>query len=159
MPKVEDARVYLVRSTERFDLILLDVYANESYVPPHLVTQEFFQTVKEHLAPGGVLVCNVNAPRNDSLLLTSFFKTLESVFPNVEALQREGTWNRELIASDGPLDWAGAASRMPASLQGVWQSALQMRTPADSRGGMLLTDDRAPVELLTDAQVFAERKE
>ena len=26
-------------------------------------------------------------------------------------------------------------------------------------GGMVLTDDRAPVELLTDAQVFAERKE
>jgi spermidine synthase len=153
--EVEDARVFLTRTTERYDFILLDVYANESYIPPHLVTREFFVLAKDRLATGGVLACNVNAPRRDSLLLTSFFKTLEAVFPVVESLQPAGSWNRELLASDGPIDWAGASRRVPPQLQNVFNDVLEARVAADSDGGMLLTDDRAPVELLIDAQTFA----
>src|SRR6185295_4529381 len=74
--EVDDARVFLERTDQRFDMILLDVYANQRYIPPHVVTKEFFELVRSRLSVGGFVVCNVNAPRPDSPLLLAFLKTL-----------------------------------------------------------------------------------
>ena len=101
---VEDARVFLTRSREQYDFILLDCYANQRYIPAHLVTQEFFTLVRAHLAPGGLLVANVNAPVPDSVLLHSFDRTLKSVFPEVERLDVPHRWNREILASTFTFD-------------------------------------------------------
>jgi spermidine synthase len=53
----EDARSYLNREGNRYDLILLDVFAGEN-VPWYLVTREALQAVQRHLAPGGRLLVN-----------------------------------------------------------------------------------------------------
>ena len=152
---VEDARAFLERSREQYDFILLDCYANQRYIPTHLVTQEFFTLVREHLAPGGFLVANVNAPVGDSVLLRSFDRTLKSVFTEVERLDVPHRWNREIVAAAGPLDWAGTMDRLPPVLKPYWTQMLNWRTAAEDETGLLLTDDRAPVELLVDAQTFA----
>jgi spermidine synthase len=156
--EIDDARVFLERTDERFDMILLDVYANQRYIPPHVVTQEFFALAKSRLTVGGFLAANVNTPKPDSPLLLAFFRTLGSVFPHVEALHMPHSWNKMLLASDGPLDWAGAQSRMSEELRQQYLPMLSWRHDADTTSGMLLTDDRAPTELLIDAQTFnAER--
>ena len=46
-----DGRVFLNRSKESYDLILLDAYRG-GYVPFHLLTREFYTLVKQRLAPG-----------------------------------------------------------------------------------------------------------
>ncbi len=55
-----DGRVYLNRHKDTYDLILLDAF-RELGVPFHMLTQEFYTLVKEHLAPGGAVASNVSA--------------------------------------------------------------------------------------------------
>ena len=152
---VEDARAFLARSAERYDLVLLDVYANQRYIPPHLVTREFFAEVKAHLAPGGALVANVNSPTTESKLLRSFVKTLRAEFTLVDAVHAPKHWNYELVCSSEPMDWDGAAARVPEALRPIVMFERDHRVLLDDTDGLLLTDDRAPVELLTDAAVYA----
>jgi len=80
----EDARTFLMNSSEKYDLIILDAFATD-YVPFHLLTQEYFQILKEHLEPDGVIVSNMigSLEGDTSDLPRSVYKTMESVFPTV----------------------------------------------------------------------------
>ena len=53
-----DARVFLNRHTEPYDLIMVDAYTG-SYIPFHLMTKEFYQLVRDRLAPHGVAAVNI----------------------------------------------------------------------------------------------------
>ena len=63
-----DGRVYLNRSKDLYDLILLDAFRDLG-IPFHLLTREFYGLVKEHLAPGGAMASNVAA--NTKLYLST----------------------------------------------------------------------------------------
>jgi spermidine synthase len=75
-----DGRVFLTRSNELYDLILLDAYRG-GYVPFHLLTREFYTLVKRRLAPGGAAAFNVH---DGSKLYASTVKTLGEVFAAVD---------------------------------------------------------------------------
>lgn len=152
--EVEDARTFLERTTEQFDLILVDAYANQLYIPPHLATQEFFTLAKARLADGGVLVANVNAPNDASQLLRSLGTTIESVFPVVERYRVPDSWNTVFLAGRSPLDWDAADNRQPDMLRDTFAGVREARQTVRLEPGLLLTDDRAPVELMTDAMLF-----
>ena len=53
-----DARPFLRRTDERYDLIIVDAY-HQPYVPFYLATREFFRLARERLAPGGIVALNV----------------------------------------------------------------------------------------------------
>jgi hypothetical protein len=74
---LEDAGVY--------DLIVLDAYS-KTYVPFHLMTDEFFQLMDEHLDENGVLIANVigGLVGDTSRLLWSQVLTVENSFPRVD---------------------------------------------------------------------------
>ena len=62
-----DARPFLRRTDERYDLIIVDAY-HQPYVPFYLATREFFRLARERLAPGGIVALNVaSVPGDDSL--------------------------------------------------------------------------------------------
>jgi len=81
-----DGRIFLRRSKEKWDLIVLDAYYADT-VPFFLTTREFFQMVRDHLNPGGVLANNVvsslTGPR--SAFFRSVYRTMRKVFPQVHA--------------------------------------------------------------------------
>jgi spermidine synthase len=52
-----DARVFLNRHTEPYDLIFVDAFTG-SYIPFHLMTREFYQLVRSRLSPHGVAAFN-----------------------------------------------------------------------------------------------------
>ncbi|MEZ6017477.1 MAG: fused MFS/spermidine synthase [Planctomycetota bacterium] len=54
-----DARVALALTQGEFDQVVLDAYANNMEIPPHLATREFFGAVARVLRPGGWLTANV----------------------------------------------------------------------------------------------------
>ena len=54
---VEDGRAHLERSRRAYDVVVLDAFASEG-APFHLFTREFFERVRDRLAPGGVLGIN-----------------------------------------------------------------------------------------------------
>ena len=80
----EDARIFLINSDKKYDLIVLDAYATD-YVPFHLLTQEYFQILKEHLTPNGVVISNLigSLEGDTSNLPGSVYKTMKDSFPTV----------------------------------------------------------------------------
>ena len=76
---VEDARRFLDRSEQRWDLIFADTYIGRS-VPFHLATSEFFALVKNRLTPGGVLAVNL-AGGLQYPFSAAIYRTLAESFP------------------------------------------------------------------------------
>jgi spermidine synthase len=80
-----DARPFIRMSTGTYDVILLDAFNSGHFIPPHLVTREFFTEVAARLHDDGVLVVNFIGDQkasNTMSLTGSFFRTFTSVFPN-----------------------------------------------------------------------------
>jgi len=148
----EDGRKFLTNSKDRYDMILVDAYRGP-FVPFHLLTKEFYQTVKDHLADGGVVAQNVEP---STMLFDSAVATIRSVFPNVDFYLADG--NVVTIAYDGtgktPDELAAMAKQRQGELKLRYDltQLLAQRRPfaADKISGdaKILTDDFAPVETL-----------
>jgi spermidine synthase len=148
----EDGRLFLQKSQDKYDIILIDAYRGP-FVPFHLLTKEFYQLVKDHLAPGGVVAQNVEP---STMLFDSAVKTIRSVFPNEDFYLAEG--NVVTVAYDGPprsQDELATTAKQRQTLLNLRFPLLAMvaeRRPfADGMidpSAKLLTDDFAPVESL-----------
>jgi spermidine synthase len=145
---VQDGRMFLVRNSDEFDIVLIDAYRGP-FVPFHLLTKEFFEKVKERLKPGGVVAQNVEPT---TMLYPAAVATIASVFENVEAYAAD--FNYVLVAYDGPArsaeELAAAAATLDAAHAPRYPLAdlIRARQPAKAEGGEVLTDDFAPVEML-----------
>ena len=149
-----DARPWLEASKARYDAIFLDAY-RQPYIPFYLVTREFFALIRAHLSPGGVVVVNVaHLPGSDALekVVTA---TLHAVFPYV-ARDLVDDANSLVVASTRPvLPWGMVAATriLPPGLRPLaGEVAGQLWPPL--RGGSVYTDDKAPVEWLTDLSIL-----
>lgn len=80
-----DARQYLAASSDRYDVIIIDLPEPIEEGPAYLLyTQEFYRLVSEHLTPDGVIsVQSGSAALFELLNLRSVLHTLRSVFPTV----------------------------------------------------------------------------
>ena len=61
---VMPARAFLRQSHKHYDLIVVDAYSNIATIPPQLITQEFFESLKQALSSQGVLVLNAIVSAN-----------------------------------------------------------------------------------------------
>lgn len=150
-----DARVALQGLEGDWDLVLLDCYANQVEIPPHLATVELFSEVHERLAPGGWLLANLGGFGLDDPVVRAVAESAAAGFGSDVALLRvPRARNLTLIARAGgelPLDEqlvptpvAGplAARVAPLALPGA------IARIAAPTGEAPLTDDHAPLELL-----------
>jgi spermidine synthase len=149
-----DARPWLAASSAHYDAIFVDAY-RQPYIPFYLVTKEFFQSVREHLRPGGVVVVNVGHLPGSDALEQAVSATLRAVFPNVmrDPVSED---NSLVTASAGPLSGpriVAGSSALARDLDGLAYSVGARLEPALS-GGTVYTDDRAPVEWLTDLSII-----
>lgn len=83
---IDDARNYLSKTQERFDMMFIDVFSMDIGIPAHLMTKGFFQLVKDHLNESGVVIMNVAASveKEAPSLGLSAIKTFREVFPQSE---------------------------------------------------------------------------
>ena len=80
---VQDASQYLKNSTEKYDMILVDVYSNSFQIPEGFITAEFMQRVKSHIAHDGILIMNVVASQSFRDKYSRVFdNTFHAVFPH-----------------------------------------------------------------------------
>lgn len=80
--KGQDARWYLQQSSQRFDVILSDVYTHQATIPAPLLTREYFQALKNHLVPNGLLFINIiQTPFFNDDYAKHVFNTIHAVFP------------------------------------------------------------------------------
>ncbi len=80
----DDGRLYLRKTAQRYDIMILDAYFSES-IPFHLTTREFLQLAKSRLAPGGVVVSNIIGALEGSRskLFRAMHRTFGEVFPGL----------------------------------------------------------------------------
>jgi spermidine synthase len=149
-----DARPWLEASHVRYDSIFLDAY-RQPYIPFYLITHEFFALARAHLRPGGTFIVNVGHLPNSAALEKVVAATLRSAFPHVMSDPFSAD-NSLLLASTQPLSAASmiaAHGHVPLALQGPLASVSGRLAPAPT-GGPVFTDDRAPVEWLTDLSIL-----
>jgi len=147
----DDARLFLGRGRERFDAIAVDVF-RPPHVPFPCATREFFALAEERLAPGGALMMNVAALRSDDRVLTGVLNTAAAVFEEVWVWHPPLHGNWVLFASGTPgLRDRLARNPLPPDAEPLREEvvpALERVVFDPSRP--VFTDDRAPVELLSD---------
>ncbi len=76
----QDGRIFINNNQKKYDVIVVDAYQNEMYIPWTMTTQEFWQQIKNSLTPDGLVAININAPRPDSPLLKAIGNTQAKIF-------------------------------------------------------------------------------
>jgi spermidine synthase len=150
----EDARPWLQRSEGGYDAIMVDAY-RQPYIPFYLATREFFELVRERLAPGGLVILNVGHPEGGQELERVLGRTMAAVFPRVLRYPTEPT-NTLLVAGEGAFSAARLGrnlASLPAALRPEARQAAARLAPRLA-GGEVYTDDRAPVEWLVDSSLL-----
>jgi spermidine synthase len=145
----EDGRIFLTRSSQSFDMILVDAYRGP-FVPFHLLTHEFFALAKKHLKEGGVVVQNVEPT---TMLFDSAVATISSVFSNLDFYRGDG--NIVVVAYDGPRKTPAELHEIAAQRQAKYGFRYDLTKllgerfdPKIDKSAKALTDDFAPAEYL-----------
>lgn len=146
-----DGRAYLNAVDDRYDVIMVDAYQDIT-IPFQMSSVEFFTMVKDHLTEDGVMVVNMNMRGNEEGNINQrLADTISTVFPEVYTADVPGTTNRELFAGSHPDMLAvyreNVAMETDAGLLAMMERVDDGLTEYQA-GNYLLTDDKAPVELL-----------
>jgi spermidine synthase len=150
----EDARPWLRRTDDDYDLILVDAY-RQPYIPFYLATEEFFELTRARLAPGGAVIVNAGHPEGNDDLETVLGRTMAEVFPTVIRDPKEET-NTLLLGSEGPASADRLLRSMAFLPEDLDPIALEEAEKIGPRlaGGEVYTDDLAPVEWLIDRSLL-----
>ena len=146
-----DGRAYLNTDPENYDLILVDAYQDIT-IPFQMSSVEFFSLVKTHLNENGVMIVNMNMRGTEPGNINEYLAdTVASLFACVKAVNVPGISNRVLFVSDNT-SLAEELAEKTKTLENPKLKAL-MEKVADGctdyqAGNYILTDDKAPVELL-----------
>jgi spermidine synthase len=140
-----DARPFLRRTHKRYDLIFIDAY-RQPYVPFYLATREFFELVRSRLAPGGVVALNVATVPGDTRLVDGIAGTAATVFPEVR-IWPALTFNHFVVGLTRPVERLRPVPVLGDVL------ARQLSDPV-APASRPWTDDRAPVEWVTDRMIL-----
>lgn len=146
-----DGRAFLNVCDKKYDVIMVDAYQDIT-IPFQMSSKEFFAQVRSHLNDGGVMVCNMNmrSKENDGIN-TYLADTIASEFSEVFTVDVGGSTNRELFASNDP-QMAERFIEKSAELENSELYSLMSQVNDGlseyKAGKLILTDDKAPVELL-----------
>jgi spermidine synthase len=147
-----DARPFLRRTNERYDLVYVDAY-HQPYVPFYLATKEFFELVRSRLRPGGLVALNVATVPDDHRLVEELAGTLATVFPDVRVWPVL-RFNHVVVAS--------TATPVEVRREARPRALRQLRSLLDAQLGSPVepsddpwTDDHAPVEWVTDRMIVS----
>ena len=146
-----DGRAYLNTIQEKYDVIMVDAYQDIT-IPFQMSSVEFFELVKEHLTDDGVMVVNMNMRGTEEGNINQYLAdTISKVFSTIYTADVPGTTNRELFASNNPAmievfkrNTDAENNKEMKTMMGKIAPELTAYVPGD----YLMTDDKAPVELL-----------
>ncbi len=146
-----DGRCYLSMDDESYEVIMVDAYQDIT-IPFQMSSVEFFTEVLEHLTEDGVMVVNMNMHSDAEGSINDYLcDTIASVFPYVYTVEVKNNSNRILFASTTP----DMVENLRAACFVTENEELRemLQTVSDgltlyTGGDRILTDDKAPVELL-----------
>ncbi len=156
---VEDGRYFLKTTASTYDVIGVDAY-RQPYIPFQLTTKEFFQESYGHLNERGVMVLNAGRYGTDYRLVHAIATTMRAVFPNVYLIDVGRFSNTMIVATKQPTDIrdysANIARLQPGSpLRTIGDLSIASGNIREwNGGGMVFTDNHAPVELVIDRLII-----
>ena len=151
---VEDGRTYLATTHEQYDVVAIDAF-QQPYIPFQLTTREFFTSIRSHLSSQGVVALNTAHTTHDYRLVQAFINTMSQVFPSVYVFNVPGTFNTEVMGTMNRTSIetfrSNLASIPPTTVMGqVANEVVPVVTQGHPDGGLVFSDDRAPIEQITD---------
>ncbi|MBI4407570.1 MAG: fused MFS/spermidine synthase [Candidatus Kerfeldbacteria bacterium] len=152
---IDDARTFMQQTAETYDLIFVDAFTNEYYIPWHMTTVEFFRSLAEHQPAQGMVAMNIGSASGDAKLLQAMLTTIQAVYPNVYTAAIPGTFNYVVVAAKQPIQSLDPLLAITDERQGSAAYLYDQIAPfTASNTAPILTDNRAPVELYTEAMVW-----
>lgn len=155
---VQDGRWGLEHSPYRYQVISVDAY-RPPYIPWHLTTREFFESVHDRLTDDGVMVINIGHGPNDRRLVDALGTTIGTVFPSIHVMDVPGSFNTILFATKQPTAasnlkdhfdrWLGTGAVHPLLLESAYITLENLQPPPQT--SLVFTDDHAPVEWITNS--------
>ncbi len=153
----QDGRIFMNLVKKKYDVVIIDAYTQQVYIPFHLTTVEFFTEVKKGLSDKGILAMNVSSARDDSPLIKSIVNTLRLVFGHVYHLRIPDSVDNVVLASDRSIDFTSLASGAEKGMQGMARYSQQFfKERAYDEKYKPLTDDKAPVEHMVDWEILRQ---
>jgi spermidine synthase len=156
---IQDGRYFMRTTSETYDLVGVDAY-HQPYIPAQLTTVEFFQEVYDHLNDRGVVLLNAGRTATDFRLLDALAATMKKVFPNVYIIDipyQEG-WtviNNLVVGTKQPTRIENFAENTSALKNELLREIAAGSIVREFSGtGLVLTDDKAPVEWVTDQMIL-----
>ena len=151
-----DGRAYLDASDETYDVIMVDAYQDIT-IPFQMSTTEFFTMVYEHLNENGVMVVNMNMySESANSINDALSDTIASVFECVYTVDVKGSTNCELFAFKDAAMMEEFKANVAQTADEELLSMLELTLYGIEEyeaGDYILTDDKAPVELLGMAAI------
>jgi spermidine synthase len=160
-----DARMYLNRHREPYDLIFVDAFTG-SYIPFHLMTKEFYQLVRSRLSPHGVAAFNF-LPAKD--IFESNLRTVSLAFDHrIDLFHIDAPNGESNVIVIGRFDPSSDAETLQKAFAAQARYkfhfdvsklvAEQRMPPPKELKGQVLTDDFAAADVL-DARGRRYRRE
>jgi spermidine synthase len=161
----QDGRLFLTRTQNQYDIILLDAYYADA-MPFHLATKQFFELAQRKLTPNGIIVANLISAVTGSSgkIARAFAKTERQVFPQVyifaarrpDNVSLETVQNVIVIATKDKqrLDIKDIVKRASSLDKGLFPDPIQDLSVAyydglpNDQDVPVLTDDYAPTDNL-----------
>ncbi len=163
-----DGRAYLAAIDGKYDVIMVDAYQDIT-IPFQMSSVEFFTMVKDHLTDDGVMVVNmnlysdelaadagVNAGNDAPSINTYLADTIASVFDNTVVVDVPYSTNKELFATNNGAFMDTLLTNIELEENEALRSMMTLAhdTAISYNGtGHIMTDDKAPVELLGMRQI------
>ncbi|MDE6025858.1 MAG: fused MFS/spermidine synthase [Lachnospiraceae bacterium] len=151
-----DGRAYLNAIDETYDVIMVDAYQDIT-IPFQMSSVEFFTLVKEHLSTNGVMVVNMNMRGSSEGNINQYLAdTISVVFDEVYTVDVSGSTNRQLFATDNAdmlntfyneVDLLSGENEAQSELKELMMY-IEKSVMHYEAGDYVMTDDKAPVELL-----------
>ena len=125
---IDDGRRFLKRTSEQYDVIVVD--------PPPPVEQagcsllystEFYDLVKKHLKPGGIL--QAWYPTGDKVTAEGYFGSLNKSFPYVRCFPSLAFWGMHSLASMTPIQTPTADELASAPARRRQKDLLEWNSP------------------------------
>jgi predicted membrane-bound spermidine synthase len=157
----QDGRWGLERSARRYSVIGIDAY-RPPYIPWHLTTIEFFQIVHDRLTEDGAMVINVGRSPSDRRLIEDLVSTIRLVFPSIYVMDVPDSFNSMIYATVKPSQITDLYNNLILLYSKPGIHALLLRSleravvymqPTPTKGAVF-TDDRAPIEWITNEMVL-----
>ncbi len=149
-----DGRTFLGMTQKKYDIVIVDAYSQEIYIPAHMITKEFFDAIKSVLSPEGLIAFNINVRDTNGALFQGTAATLQSVGLETNYYHVPDSYNHWVLASVSPLTVeVSIENTVLQAMRDRWTSGF---TQVNRATGEIFTDNKSPVDMLIHKEILSE---